>query len=261
MNLTLFQVDAFSDQRFRGNPAAVVPLMGWLTDEQMQQIAMENNLAETAYFIPKEDGFHLRWFTPNKEVRLCGHATLATAHVLFEHLNYPHSEIRFDSLGGELIVNRQGKAYVMDFPTDTIHLVEQPGEVFAEALNAKPLEIYKGKDDYIAVFNHWEEIVALQPDFNEIGFIEARGIIATAPGKDTDFISRCFYPAYGVNEDPVTGSAHTSLTPLWSKKLGKKELTALQASQRTGYLTCINKGDRVNLIGNATTYLMGTIWV
>lgn len=259
MKISIYQVDAFADELFKGNPAAVCPLLGWLSDEAMQNIAMENNLAETAFFVPEGEGFRIRWFTPAKEVRLCGHATLATAHVIFQHFNYPKDDIIFQSLGGELQVGKLTKGYKLNFPADTIQQVKEPGEVFSEALRAKPIEIFKGNEDYIAVFDHYENILALEPDFNQISMISARGVIATAPGKDTDFISRCFYPAYGVNEDPVTGSAHTSLIPLWAAKLNKKELTALQASKRTGYLNGILEKDRVELIGGAMTYLTGTI--
>lgn len=261
MNLTIYQVDAFSDELFKGNPAAVIPLQSWLPDELMQEIAAENNLSETAYFVPRGDDFELRWFTPAKEVRLCGHATLATAHVLYHHLGYKNGAIIFHTLSGKLEVRLSGDAYNMDFPTDNIQQVERPSELFEQALGIAPVEVWKGLDDYMVVLDSYEDLVGLYPDFSLLKKINARGVLVTAPGKDTDFVSRGFFPAYGVDEDPVTGSAHTTLTPYWAERLGKNELTALQASKRTGRLHCTYKGDRVKLIGDAVTFLIGTIWV
>ncbi len=261
MNLTLYQVDAFTDELFKGNPAAVCPLQDWLSDQLMQEIASENNLSETAFFVPQGDDFHLRWFTPAKEVRLCGHATLAAAHVLYNHLGYQEGRIAFHTLSGRLEVRRSGDAYNMDFPTDKLNRVENPSGLFKEILGLAPQELWKGTDDYLAVFDHYDEVVGLYPDFLKMKTLDSRGLIVTAPGKDTDFVSRGFFPAYGIDEDPVTGSAHTLLTPYWAKRLDKKELTALQASKRTGRLHCTYKGDRIKIIGDAVTYMIGTIWV
>ncbi|MEL7122418.1 MAG: PhzF family phenazine biosynthesis protein [Bacteroidota bacterium] len=260
-NLTIYQVDAFGDATFKGNPAAVCPLMYWFEDDILQKIAMENNLSETAFTIPTANGFRIRWFTPNKEVRLCGHATLATAHVLFEHLKYEGNKIVFDSLSGPLRVEKNELGYTMDFPADIGEKIDNLPTELVEAFSVQPIEYLKGKDDYLLIFESEEEVLSLQPDFGLIGKVEARGIIASAKGSATDFTSRCFYPAYGINEDPVTGSAHTLLTPYWAKKLDKQQLTALQASQRTGDLKCEWSGDRVKLSGQAVTYMIGTIWI
>ncbi len=261
MNLTIYQVDAFTDELFKGNPAAVCPLQEWLSDELMQQIAAENNLSETAFFVPRGDDFELRWFTPAREVRLCGHATLATAHVLYHHMGYKEGAIVFHTQSGELEVRRSGDAYNMDFPTDEIQQIERPSPLFQEVLGIEPVEVWKGIDDFMVVLNSYDEIIGLYPDFVKMKTINARGVLVTAPGKDTDFVSRGFFPAYGVDEDPVTGSAHTTLAPYWAERLGKTEMTALQASQRTGRLHCSYKGDRIRLIGDAKTYMIGTIWV
>jgi len=261
MNLTIYQVDAFTDTLFRGNPAAVCPLQSWLPDEVMQEIAAENNLSETAFFVPHGDDFQLRWFTPAREVRLCGHATLASAHVLYLHLGYKEGAIIFHTHSGPLEVRHSGDAYTMDFPTDTIERVERPSPLFEEVLGIAPEEVWKGTDDYMVVLKSFEEVAGLYPDFAKMKTINARGVLVTAPGRDTDFVSRGFFPAYGVDEDPVTGSAHTTLTPYWAERLGKKELTALQASKRSGRLHCSYKEDRVKSIGDAVTYMIGTIWI
>ncbi len=261
MNLTIYQVDAFTDELFKGNPAAVCPLYEWLPDELMQKIAAENNLSETAFFVPLGEEFELRWFTPAKEVRLCGHATLATAHVLYHHLGYQEGAISFHTQSGLLEVRRSGDAYNMDFPTDNIQQIERPSPLFEQVLGIEPVEVWKGIDDYMVVLNTQEEVVGLYPDFAKMKTINARGVLVTAPGKDTDFVSRGFFPAFGVDEDPVTGSAHTTLVPYWAERLGKTEMTALQASKRTGRLHCSFKGDRVKIIGDAKTYMIGTIWI
>lgn len=261
MQLPIFQVDAFTDQLFGGNPAAVVPLEKWLPDEHLQKIAAENNLAETAYFIPQNEEYHLRWFTPAIEVDLCGHATVATAHVLFEHLGHPGDEIIFHSpRSGRLGVKKAGGWYILDFPTDKLERVVAPAQL-AEGLGAHPLDLYRGREDYLAVFDNKESVGQLSPDFRTLKLLGGRGVICTAPGTDVDFVSRCFFPAAGIDEDPVTGSAHTTLTPYWAKRLGKNELTARQISKRGGYLRCKLKGDRTEISGKAVTYLEGKIWV
>jgi PhzF family phenazine biosynthesis protein len=261
MNLTIYQVDAFAESIFKGNPAAVVPLQTWLPDEVMQNIAMENNLAETAYFIPTANGFHLRWFTPSIEVRLCGHATLATAHTLWQHLGFEGDEIVFDSLSGPLRVTRYEGLYTLDFPTDKLEDGEHAREIIEKVLKIKPLEIFRGRDDYMAILPSQADIEQLEPDFLPLKNLKARGLIATAKGDSVDFVSRCFFPEAGVEEDPVTGSAHTTSTPYWAQKLGKNDLNAIQLSKRSGNLFCQLRGDRVFISGKAVTYLIGEIFI
>ncbi len=256
--MQLFQVDAFTNELFRGNPAAVVPLESWLSDAELQAIAAENNLSETAFFLPKGQGFALRWFTPAVEVDLCGHATLATAHVLFQHLEYEKEVIRFETRSGELFVFRKGHSYVMDFPADVLEKVTPPDDL-TTGLGVPVLECYRGKDDFLAVTSSQKVVKEAQPDFRRLAQLPSRGVILTAKGEEVDFVSRGFFPQSGVDEDPVTGSAHTTLTPYWSAQLNKTELHAWQLSQRGGALTCVAKGERVELYGQAVTYLVGTI--
>jgi len=260
MRLQIFQVDAFASSLFKGNPAAVVPLKQWVTDELMQQIALENNLSETAFFIPEGEYFHIRWFTPKAEVNLCGHATLATAHILFNELNFQGEQIEFKSKSGILSVKKVGDKLQLDFPADFAQPVE-PIPVFAEAFGSHPLATFKGRTDYLLLFDSEETIQEFQPDISLLLATNARGIIVTAKGTTVDFVSRFFAPAVGVNEDPVTGSAHTTLIPFWSKRLNKTEMTALQLSARGGQLWCTLSGDRVLIAGKAVTYLRGEIEV
>ena len=259
MKLKIYQVDAFTDQLFHGNPAAVIPLKSWLPDDLLQNIAQENNLSETAYYVAKGNEYEIRWFTPNQEVRLCGHATLATAHVLFQHEKYPKKNISFQSKSGILAVERRNNLYTMNFPADEIRQVTCPQEIL-KSLHVKPFETFVGKDDYMIILNTQKEIENLRPDFRMLCLLEkTRGVIVTAPGNEADFVSRCFYPLYGINEDPATGSAHTTMTPYWAKRLSKKELTAIQLSPRKGYFTCEYLQDRVTLTGQAKTFMNGTI--
>lgn len=260
MKLPLFQVDAFAEQLFKGNPAAVVPLESWLDDELMQAIAFENNLSETAFFVPSRLGFEIRWFTPKAEVKLCGHATLASAHVIFEEAHYPKDEITFGSKSGLLKVKKAGDLLQLDFPADTINPVDAPNLII-KALGKLPVACYKGKTDYLLLYETEKEIREMNPSFSNLAKTDARGIIVTAPGDQVDFVSRFFAPAVGVNEDPVTGSAHTSLTPFWAKKLCKTEFVAHQLSQRGGELICTLQNDRVLIAGKAKTYLRGEIFV
>lgn len=258
MKLTLFQADAFTDKLFGGNPAAVCPLEQWLSDEQMQQIAMENNLSETAFFVANNDGFDLRWFTPAVEVDLCGHATLATAHILFEEMGYAKPEIAFYTKSGKLTVSREGDRLMMDFPADRMQKDHGPAVLFqALGINRVP-EVFRS-DDYMVVLESEEQVAGLDPDFRMLNEVDARGIIVTAPGDECDFVSRFFAPQSGIDEDPVTGSAHTKTTPYWAAKLDKEELEARQISERGGKLTCRLKGDRVEILGHARTYLKGEI--
>lgn len=258
MKLPVYQVDAFSRSLFGGNPAAVVPLQEWLPEGQMQHIAMENNLSETAFFVPQGDGFELRWFTPVTEVALCGHATLATAHVLFNELDYKQAEVSFYTQSGELKVRKNGRLLAMDFPAASSKKVETPGALLKALGNEKAIEVFKS-DDYLVVFGSEKEVAGLQPDFAALQKVDARGIIVTAKGNKVDFVSRFFAPKVGVNEDPVTGSAHTKLIPYWSSKLGKNELRARQISPRGGEVYCKMRGSRVEISGEAITYLTGEI--
>ena len=258
MKIPIYQVDAFTETLFGGNPAAVCPLEAWLPEEMMQKIAMENNLAETAFFVRKEDEYTIRWFTPLVEVDLCGHATLASAHVIFNHLGWDRSSIIFMSRSGKLIVTREGDMITLNFPTDVLQLTE-PSDILLKSMNVVPLESYSGKTDFMIVLATQKEVELLDPDFELMKKSGGRGVIVTAKGDNVDFVSRFFGPQVGVNEDPVTGSAHTTLTPYWSKKLGKKELTAIQLSKRKGRLWCKDLGERTAISGRAVTYMHGEI--
>lgn len=259
MKIPIYQVDAFTNERFKGNPAAVCPLDSWLPVELMQNIAAENNLAETAFIVATEAQYEIRWFTPTVEVDLCGHATLASAYVLFHELGFSGNQINFIShRSGTLSVTKNGSILALNFPVDSLTELSLKPE-FAFGLSRGPSKVYKGKTDYLFVYDTEADIRALQPDFEALKIHSVRGIIVTAPGEKVDFVSRFFGPACGVNEDPVTGSAHTTLTPYWSSLLGKTTLTALQLSQRTGSLTCTLRGDRVEIAGEAVLYLRGEI--
>lgn len=256
--LPLFQVDAFAERVFEGNPAAVVPLEEWPADALLQAIAAENNLSETAFFVPADDGFRLRWFTPKAEVDLCGHATLAAAHVLFEHLGHADEFVRFHSRSGPLSVRREGAGLCMDFPAVASSPVTTPGELIDGFRGRKPLAVLAGPD-YLAVFESEQDIRDLAIDPAALSLLDRRGVIATAPGRATDFVSRCFFPRLGVEEDPVTGSAHCQMTPYWAQRLGRDALTARQLSTRGGRLECRLRGDRVELLGRAVTYLTASV--
>ena len=259
--ITIFQIDAFTETLFSGNPAAVCILEKWLTDELMQSIAAENNLAETAFLVAKENHFEIRWFTPTVEVDLCGHATLASAFALFNCLSYDQHEIAFLSpRSGALRVFRDNEILFLDFPSDDLKKHDDLNQL-AKCIGIDGVELYKGRSDYIALLDNEEQVLTLRPDFKEISKLPARGLIVTAKGENVDFVSRFFAPQSGVDEDPVTGSAHTSLIPLWSKRLGKKHMTARQLSQRGGSLTCIDKGERCYIGGQARLYLTGEIHV
>ena len=256
--MRIYQVDAFTDKLFGGNPAAVVPSKTWLPDELMQRIAEENNLSETAFVVPKDkDIFRIRWFTPTIEVDLCGHATLAAAHVCFEHLGYTGSEIKFESRGGLLTVKKEQNLYILNFPADILKKANEYSLAFEKILKTPVLETYQGKSDFMVVLKSEAAVANLNPDFMKLRQVPSRGLIATARGSETDFVSRCFYPQSGVNEDPVTGSAHTTMTPYWAEKLTKNRLVARQISSRGGTLYCKYLGSRVEIAGNAVTFLTG----
>lgn len=258
MKLPIFQVDAFSSSAFSGNPAAVCPLKEWLPAEVMQQIAAENNLSETAFFINDGKQYQLRWFTPTVEVDLCGHATLASAHVLFEEMGYSEDKIEFNTKSGLLTVEKENGRLMMNFPASDMDPVQGPEVMFKGLGIQRVSEVYKS-DDYMVVLNSEEEVAGLKPDFSLLNEVAARGIIVTAPGNKVDFVSRFFAPQSGVDEDPVTGSAHTKTTPYWAKKLGKDELEAAQISRRGGLLTCRYKGNRVEILGETITFMKGEI--
>lgn len=261
MKQKIYQIDAFADQVFSGNPAAVCPLDQWLSDDLLQKIAMENNLAETAFYIKEENQYQIRWFTPTVEVDLCGHATLAAAFVLFNHENHNGNTIHFYSpRSGELTVKKQEEKLTLNFPADRVEEVEL-SKAITDGFNITPNLALKGKTDYFLVFDNEDEVRNVIPAFDKISKLNARGVIITAKGDKVDFVSRFFAPQSGINEDPVTGSAHTTLTPFWSKQLGKTELTAIQLSERKGYLQCAFLGDRVKISGKAILYLIGEIYL
>ena len=268
MELTIYQVDAFTDRVFAGNPAAVVPLSEWLADDVLQAVASENNLSETAYFIPTpEDAdhdFHLRWFTPGIEVELCGHATLATAAVLFRELGWAKDEIRFKAMAGDLVVRRKGALFELDFPYRPATAVTPP-DGFEKALGATPVEFLKAKK-FMAVLPDEAAVRAVQPDLDFIAAMDGDGLIVTAPGdgkggESGDCASRYFAPHAGIPEDPVTGSAHCTIIPYWAEKLGRNELHARQISARGGDLYCTLAGDRVLIAGQAVLYMKGVVHV
>lgn len=261
MKQKIYQIDAFAGKVFTGNPAAVCPLEEWLTDETMQNIAMENNLAETAFYVKEGDEYAIRWFTPKAEVALCGHATMAAAYVLFNYENYMDNTVCFRSReNGCLLVRREGDLLIMNFPVD--HLKECPVTAdLTSCFNKQPIEAYKGKTDYLLIFSDEEVIAALQPDLKQIASLNARGVIASAKGKNTDFVSRFFAPGLGINEDPVTGSAHTTLAPYWAGKLNKISLNAIQLSERKGLIRCTLLDDRVEIAGQCTPYMVGELFL
>jgi PhzF family phenazine biosynthesis protein len=264
MNISIYQVDAFTDKLFGGNPAAVCPLDFWPEDHLMQSIAMENNLAETAFFCKEGEDYRLRWFTPLVEVDLCGHATLASAHVIYEELGYTRESITFQSKSGPLMVSRiENATYLLDFPSDHALRISDQSLVksIASALGTEILELWRGRDDYMAVVSSEKIIRTLNPDFRSLKKLDSRGLIVTSPGEELDFVSRGFFPQCGIDEDPATGSAHTVLTPYWAPRLKNNSLHAQQISRRVGHFKCIYKGERTALIGKAVSYLKGQITV
>lgn len=259
MKQKIYQIDAFTNKLFSGNPAAVCPLDQWLSDDIMLNIAAENNLAETAFYVKKDNKVEIRWFTPLVEVDLCGHATLATAFVLFNHENYTGNTIEFYSpRSGTLTVVKNGEFLTLNFPTDKFEEVVISDEII-KCFNLKPKSAFKGKTDYLFVFENEVDIINIKPAFYEILKLNVRGVIISAKGNGVDFVSRFFAPQVGVNEDPVTGSAHTTLIPYWAKQLNKVELTAIQLSKRTGHLQCKFLNDRVEISGQGKLYLTGEI--
>jgi len=259
MEFKMYQVDAFASALFSGNPAAVVILESPLSDDLMQSIALENNLSETAFININESPIPIRWFTPTLEVDLCGHATMASAKIIFEHFpDIAGSEISFSSKSGILKVSKNAENICLNFPVDDPE-PQKMDAFFAEALGESPIEILRGTDDFLAVFNTEQQIQAMKPDFTKLAKINSRGVVISAPGNDVDFVSRCFFPQTGVDEDPVTGSAHTMLIPYWAKQLDKIQFKAHQLSARGGVLDCNLINDRVLISGKSVIYFEGMI--
>jgi PhzF family phenazine biosynthesis protein len=261
MKQKIYQVDAFTDKVFHGNPAAVCQLKSWLSDEIMQNIAMENNLSETAFYVKTDNHYELRWFTPTVEVDLCGHATLASAFVLFNYESHHGNLISFSSLKSGILNVRKNKDLItLDFPADKFEEVELTEEIKA-GFNIQPKIALKGKTDYLLIYDKESDIERIVPDYGKLARLDCRGVIISARGEKVDFVSRFFGPQSGVNEDPVTGSAHTTLTPYWAGQLGKTELTAVQLSKRLGYLRCKLSAGRVEISGKCRLYMIGEITI
>jgi PhzF family phenazine biosynthesis protein len=257
MEIPLYQIDAFASELFEGNPAAVCPLDEWLSEELMQSIAAENNLSETAFFVPKGNGFHIRWFTPVSEVDLCGHATLASAYVLFNILGHKKDRIEFDSKSGILVVTKDKEWLVMDFPAQPPVPCDMPAEI-EKAFDTAPIECLKS-EDYIVVFESEMDVESAEPDFEQLKKLDLRGVTITAKSSRYDFVARFFAPQYGIPEDPVTGSAYTQLAPYWASRLGSKKFRVKQLSARGGELACEMVDDRVYISGKAVQYMEGKI--
>lgn len=259
MKIPMYQVDAFTEEIFKGNPAAICLLDEWIDEKLMQNIAMENNLSETAFCIVKDDICELRWFTPEEEIDLCGHATLATAYIIFEILNYNSNIIKFETQSGILTVVKYGESMTMEFPSRE-GIKDKITEQLVNGLGKEPKEVYKSRD-LMAVFENEQDIRELNPDMEKLKLVDAFGIIVTAKGKNSDFVSRYFAPSCGVAEDPVTGSAHCTLIPYWSKILGKKKMTAHQLSKRGGILECEYAEDKIRISGKARLFFKAEIYL
>ena len=258
MKLSQFLVDAFTKKVFGGNPAAVIVLENWLEENLMQTIAAENNLSETAFVVKENDAYRIRWFTPAAEINLCGHATLATAHVFYNHLNFSEPEINFQSKSGLLKVFKNNDLLTLDFPADVLAEIELSNEM-KTAFGIIPSKAFMGKNIVLLVFANQSEIENLHPDFDTIKKIHPHGVNCTAKGNEVDFVSRCFYPNFGINEDPVSGSAHTTLPVYWKTQQNKNKFSALQLSKRKGTLWCELVNDRVLISGYAVAFSQGEI--
>ncbi len=259
MKQKIYQIDAFANKLFEGNPAMVCPLDEWISDDLMQQIAEENNLSETAFFVKTDEKYQLRWFTPKSEVKMCGHATLASAYVLFECLGYDSETIIFETKSGDLTVQKEGEKFVMDFPMQTI-VPSLVGREIEEVFGVKPVALYASMD-YIVIFEHEHDVLNAQPDLTLLKKLDLRGVCITAKSQKYDFVTRFFAPKYGIDEDPVTGSAFTQLVGYWSQVQGKRSFHAKQLSNRGGEVWCEIVGDRVKLSGKCVKYLEGEIEV
>ncbi len=262
MSLPLFHVDAFAARPFAGNPAAVCPLVEWLDDELLRAVAAENNLSETAYFVPRGENYELRWFTTRSEVKLCGHATLAAAFVILQILEPGHNSVRFETrFSGPLTVSRDGDWLAMDFPALPPWTCTDAPEALIEGLGKRPTELLQIEDNYFAVYGSEEDVRLIRPKFRLLEKLHPAGVAVTAPGVDADFVSRYFVPSYGIPEDPVTGSTHCSLAPYWAQRLGKTSLRARQVSERGGEMWCEAKDNRVILKGSAVLTLRGEFFI
>ena len=259
MEIRYFQIDAFTDRVFSGNPAGVCFLDSWADDRILQSIASENDLSETAFLVQRADHYELRWFTPSQEVDLCGHATLASAFAIFENITPKAERVEFQTKSGRLSAKRHGDLIMMDFPAHPPLPCKMPDNI-GEIMGIPPLLTLRSRD-LLAVYEEEEQIRRLKPDMAGVAALDHFAVIVTAPGENCDFVSRFFAPGAGVPEDPVTGSSHCTLVPYWSRRLGKKELHAFQLSERGGELFCIDRGDRISIGGRALTYLSGTIWI
>ncbi|MFS0489864.1 PhzF family phenazine biosynthesis protein [Leadbetterella byssophila] len=260
ISLKIFHINTFSSEDFKGNPAGVVPMDFWISDDLMQKIANQNGLSETAFFVKTVRGFAIRWFTPEVEVPLCGHATLASGYVLTEFMNHPDERILFESKSGDLEFVKKDGLFYLDFPAFESHEISLDFP-FQKALGVQPQKVYQANEDIMAVFRNEEEIAQIRPDFHALLKLKGRGLIVTAPGKKVDFVSRFFAPSLGINEDAVTGSSFTKLFPYWSKELGKTEFQAMQISERTGKVTGQVMNGRVLIGGEAMPYLKGEIYI
>jgi predicted PhzF superfamily epimerase YddE/YHI9 len=263
LELKMYQVDAFANEVFQGNPAAVVPLDEWLSESQLQSIATENNLSETAFFTARPDGsYDIRWFTPTHEAPLCGHATLASAYVVFNHLDTSAENVEFHSMTGPLGVNRDQDMLILDFPSLKLHRCVAP-EAMVKGLGIDPIDCFKTIEDtnYYGLLGSEQEVLSVRPNLAELEKLFPYGIVVTARGEQSDFVSRYFAPGAGIPEDPVTGSIHSGLVPYWAGRLGKKKLYARQLSKRGGELQCEYLGERVAIGGKAVQYFEGTIRV
>lgn len=261
MKRPIYQLDAFADELFRGNTAAVIPLEEWLPDDLLQKIALENMVPQTAYYVKNENGFHIRWFTPKTEMDLCGHATLAAAYIIFKYDGFDGDEIEFSTISGTVRVIKEEDGWLtLDFPVDTYQVAVPPPALQESISPLTAVGVFRGHLDYMVVLESEEEVRDLQPDIINLSTIPTRGVIVTAPGNDVDFVSRFFAPQSGIDEDSVTGSAYTTLTPYWAQQLGKTEFVARQLSAREGNLRCKLKGDRVLISGQVREYLVGEIF-
>jgi predicted PhzF superfamily epimerase YddE/YHI9 len=259
MELPIYQIDAFTDRLFAGNPAAVCPLPHWLKDATLQAIAAENNLSETAFFLAEGEGFRLRWFTPTLETDLCGHATLATAFVISNFLEPGRAEMHFETRSGRLTATRESNSYVLDFPLRLPRPNDNPA--VGRAMGKAPQELYLAVP-FLAVYETAEDVAGLRPDLDAVAALPGDGVLATAPGRDgVDYVARYFAPAAGIPEDPATGSSHSVLMPYWSKRLGRQRLVGRQISARGGDFRCELAGNRVRIAGKAACYLKGSIFV
>jgi len=262
MSLPVFHVDAFTATPFAGNPAAVCPLENWLDDGWLRAVAAENNLSETAYLVPRGDHYELRWFTPRCEVKLCGHATLASALVVLQVLAPGLESVRFKTrFSGTLTVSRDGDLLAMDFPALAPWSCADPPKALIEGLGTAPAAVMQIEDNYFAVYEREKDVRGIHPDFGLLEKLHPAGVAVTAPGEDADFVSRYFAPSYGIPEDPVTGSTHCSLGPYWAQRLGKKRLHARQVSERGGEIWCEVAGERVILKGKAVLTLRGELLI